>query len=204
MQEKGGIGNGSKGSVTKIGTGTLTLSGASSYAGGTTIADGLLRVRNTTGSATGKNAVLVNGGTLAGGGIIAGAVTIGTGSGPGALLQPAVGASKPTTLTVQSALIFKADGTYTWKLNTKKAKADQVVANGATIESGAQFNFTAVANQQLTAGTVFTALSNTSAAPISGTFANLPDGSTFTAGRNTFQVSYEGGDGNDLTLTVVP
>ena len=34
--------------------------------------------------------------------------------------------------------------------------------------------------------------------------ANLPDGSTFTAGRNNYQASYEGGTGNDLTLTVVP
>jgi hypothetical protein len=51
---------------------------------------------------------------------------------------------------------------------------------------------------------VFTAISNTSATPISGTFANLADGSTLTVGRNNYQVSYSGGDGNDLTLTVVP
>ena len=66
------------------------------------------------------------------------------------------------------------------------------------------FNFTPVANKRLTAGTVFIAISNTSANPIIGTFANLPDGSTFTVGRNKYQVSYSGGDGNDLTLTVVP
>ena len=36
------------------------------------------------------------------------------------------------------------------------------------------------------------------------TFSNLADGSTFTANGNTFQANYEGGDGNDLTLTVVP
>ena len=47
-------------------------------------------------------------------------------------------------------------------------------------------------------------ISNTSATPIVGTFANLPDGSTFTVGTNTFQANYEGSDGNDLTLTVVP
>jgi hypothetical protein len=51
---------------------------------------------------------------------------------------------------------------------------------------------------------MFIAISNTSANPIAGTFANLSDGSTFTAGRNNYQVSYSGGDGNDLTLTVVP
>ena len=101
-------------------------------------------------------------------------------------------------------LAFKADGSYTCKLNTKRARADQVVANGVTIETGAQFNFTPVANKRLTAGTVFTAISNTAATSITGTFTNLPDGSTFTVGRNSYQVSYSGGDGNDLTLTVVP
>ena len=39
-------------------------------------------------------------------------------------------------------------------------------------------------------------------APIAGTFANLPDGATIKIGNNTFQANYEGGDGNDLTLTV--
>jgi hypothetical protein len=61
-----------------------------------------------------------------------------------------------------------------------------------------------VANKRLTPGTVFTAISNTSANPITGTFTNLPDDSTFTVGGNTYQVDYQGGDGNDLTLTVVP
>jgi len=55
----------------------------------------------------------------------------------------------------------------------------------------------------LTSGTVLSAISNTSADPISGTFSNLPDGGTITVGSNIFQANYEGGDGNDLTLTVV-
>ena len=159
---------------------------------------------NQTGSGTGPGPVAVNAGTLGGRGIIAGPTTIGAGRGSGAFLQPSVGASRPTTLTMQSALTFKADSSYTYQLNTKKARADQVVANGVTIESGTQFNFTPVANRRLTAGAVFTAISNTSASPTTGTFANLPEGSIFTAGRNKYQISYSGGDGNDLTLTVVP
>ena len=75
---------------------------------------------------------------------------------------------------------------------------------GVNIQSGAQFDFQPVANKRLTLGSVFSAINNTSASAIAGTFANLPDGSTFAAGRNNYQVSYEGGDGNDLTLTVVP
>ena len=47
-------------------------------------------------------------------------------------------------------------------------------------------------------------IDNTAATQIAGTFGNLPDGSVFMVGRNTFQASYSGGDGNDLTFTVVP
>ena len=105
-------------------------------------------------------------------------------------------------LTIQSPRTFKADGTYVYKLNTKEARGDQVSANGVTIQSGAQFSFNSVSNKRLHQGLSFTAILNISATPISGTFANLPDGSTFTAGRNKFQANYSGGDGNDLTLTV--
>jgi len=148
--------------------------------------------------------VQVTQGTLAGSGTISGAVTVGTGGGLGAFLAPGKGASEATTLTIQSALTFKVDGIYTYKLNTRRAEADQVIANGVTIDSGAQFSFVSVGNKTLTPGIVFTAISNTSSDPIAGNFANLPDGSTFTVGPNNYQASYEGGDGNDLTLTVVP
>ena len=192
------------GAFTKLGEGMLELSSANTYTGVTTLDAGGLVINNTTGSGTGTGALQVNGGILAGSGIIAGAVTVGTGSGAGAFLTPGMGASTATTLTLQSAVTFKADATYTCRLNTKKTKADQLIANGVTIESGAQFAFKVTGDAQLRTGKTAIVISNTSANPISGTFANLPDGSTFTAGPNTFQVSYEGGDGNDLTLTVIP
>jgi fibronectin-binding autotransporter adhesin len=188
--QDGGMGGGTGGSVIKIGAGTLTLSGANTYTGGTTVRVGALKVSNTSGSGTGSGAVQVDAGTLSGKGIIAGAVTMGTGSGTGAFLAPSSGARQPSILTIHSSLTFKADSTYTYKLNTKKATADKVVANGVTIRSGAQFSFLAVANRKLTNGEVFSVIRNTAATPIAGTFTNLPDGAKFTHGRNTFQVSY--------------
>jgi hypothetical protein len=89
-------------------------------------------------------------------------------------------------------------------VNSSNATADEVVANGVTINSGAQFSFADLGSGTLIPGTGFTVINNTAANPIIGTFSNLPDGSMFTVNGNTYRVNYEGGDGNDLTLTIVP
>jgi autotransporter-associated beta strand protein len=196
IQESGGL--------TKTGTGTFTLTGANTYTGATTVSAGVFVVSNANGSATGTGAVNVSAGTLGGKGIISGAVIIGTGSSVGAFLAPGVASNQAGKLTFKKTLTFKSDSTYTYKLNTNNGRADLVRAKGITIENGAQFAFQPKGNHALPLGTVFTVLNNASATPISGTFANLSDNSIFTAGPNTYQASYSGGDGNDLTLTVVP
>jgi autotransporter-associated beta strand protein len=193
------------GSVFKLGSGTLTLTGANQYSGTTTVIGGALNVANPNGSATGRSLVNVHSGTVGGTGTIAEELNVGDGSGAGAILKPSIGGIKPSTLSIHRTLNLRASSTYTYTLNTNRAEAaDKVIANGVTIDSRAHFNFVALANKTLRPGKVFVAISNAAATPISGTFANLPDGSTFTVGANTYQVSYEGGDGNDLTLTVVP
>jgi autotransporter-associated beta strand protein len=198
-----GIIEGAPGGLTKIGTGSLILTGANTYSGGATVEGGKLVVNNRDGSGTGSGPVQVNVGRLSGRGTIAGSVTVGTGGGPGAALGPGRRGGKPDTLTIQSELSFNSDATYNCGLNTKSAKADQVVANGVTM-NGARFSLLSRSGLALQAGTVLTVIDNIAATPIAGTFANLPDGSTFTTHGNTFQANYQGGDGNDLTLTVVP
>jgi hypothetical protein len=92
----------------------------------------------------------------------------------------------------------------TFKARANQAQADQVIANAVIIDSGAKFLFRGTTQGALSVGTVLTVIANTSATPIAGTFGNLPDDTIFAVDGNHFQASYEGGDGNDLTLTVVP
>ncbi|WP_395352769.1 autotransporter-associated beta strand repeat-containing protein [Variovorax sp. UC122_21] len=84
VSDKGSVfaqpGSGMGGSIVKVGSGTLSLSGANTYTGGTTVAGGTLAANNASGSATGAGAVQVqSGATLAGTGSISGAVDIAKG-----------------------------------------------------------------------------------------------------------------------------
>jgi autotransporter-associated beta strand protein len=199
----GGVIQGVGGSLTKTGSGKLILTNANSYTGGTTVMSGTLLLGNRFGSGTGDGAVQVDGGTFGGRGTVAGPVTVGTGTGLGAFLAPEGRGSQTATFTIQSSLTLNADATYSCDLNSSAiATADEVAANGVTINRGAQISLDDLGAGALTSGTVFTIISNTAPTPIAGVFGNLADGSTLTIGSNTYQVSYEGGDGNDLTLTV--
>ena len=89
VQDTGGIFFGTGGSLAKIGTGTLTLSGANIYTGGTTVSGGTLEVN---GSILGA-ATVNDGATLAGTGSVGGLVTVESGG----TISPG---NSPGTLTV--------------------------------------------------------------------------------------------------------
>ena len=202
--QNGGSHGGVGGSLVKIGGGKFVLAKTNTYTGGTRVLGGQLFVNNYFHSGTGSGPVVVEGGKLGGDGAIGAGVKIGTGSGSGATLAPGPDGRNPGTLQIKRALTFNSDGIYQVQLNTRNASADSVISEGVTINAGAQFDFADIGNGTLPIGTAFTIINNTSATPIAGTFSNLPDGSTFSTNGNAYQVSYEGGDGNDLTLTVVP
>ncbi len=157
-------------------------------------------------SALAHGKVTVDGGTLGGSGIIAGQVTVGSRSGGAeSFLAPAAGTSRTATLTLLSDLRFQATGTYTntFEGSGGEVESDEVIANGVTIEGG-KIDLVGKTQGALETGLVLTLISNTSASPIEGTFSNLADGAIVTVNGNNLQASYAGGDGNDLTLTVLP
>jgi hypothetical protein len=165
-----------------------------------------LTVSNTSGSATGTGPVQVNAGLLGGKGIIAGAVNVGADTPDRPHLAPASGGSTPATVTIQGSLTFQSSGGYNWSVRAKgrRTMSDSVKANGVTIITGATFTVLPQLQGTLQTGTVFTVISNTSASAISGTFSDLADGAIVNVSGNNLQASYSGGNGNDLTLTVVP
>ncbi len=199
--EDGGLIGGTGGALVKAGRGTWTVAGESLYTGGTTLKAGRIFLANSSGSATGNGPVTVTGGTLAGTGIIAGALTFAPGS-TGATLAPGSGVRVPATLTIQRAMTLGAGTNFQVDLKpTGTPAADQVKVAGATIAGGVTLSLRETSRMAPPVGTVFTVIANTSALPTVGTFAGLGEGATIVINGQTFAISYQGGDGNDVTLT---
>lgn len=175
----------------KFSPGTLTLNANNTYSGATTVSDGTLLVNGVQPASM----VLLNGGTLGGTG------TVGTVTSGGAVpkfLRPGgdVGIlnSGSVSLNPSTTLLLVIRGT------NAGISHDQLNVTGSVNLGGSvlSYDFTFAPN----AGDAFTLINNDGADAVIGTFAGLPQGTTFT-NAGVFRISYTGGDGNDVVLTRV-
>lgn len=175
------------GAINKIGNGTLALTAANTYDGGTTVADGRLVANNTSGSAVGTGDVTVaNDATLGGIGFIGTAedasnVVVQTGG----RIAPG---SDVGTLTVNGDVSFATGAILGVEFNgDTPGTYDQLVVHGIATLAG-ELRLNLVAGYLPTVGTTFEILSSTS--PLVGQFDTvvLPALSP-TIG---FEVSYTG------------
>lgn len=134
-----------------------------------------------------------SGGTLKGTGTV-GALTISGSLAPG--LSPGCLNS--------GNLVLNPSATYEFELGGKDACTgyDQMKVSG-TVQAGGSLALSLFNGFKPVRGQVYTIIDNDGNDAVTGTFNNLAEGATFTVGGYVFKVSYAGGSGNDVTLTVM-
>jgi autotransporter-associated beta strand protein len=184
---------GGTGTLVKAGNGTVTMSGANTFLGGSTVSNGTFVLAGSLNSF-----VTVAGGTFGGTGTVNSDVTVNSG-----LLAPGL---SPGVLTVKSNFALGATGTLQVEINgtTPGSGYDQVKLTSASSVITLAGNLAIVATNGLAINSTFVILTNSGSAAVTGTFAGKPPGFTFFTSGYWWRVSYAGGSGNDVTLTIVP
>ncbi len=140
------------------------------------------------------NAVLLNGVKFGGRGVVGtmtsdvDSVSVAPGESPGILTSSNIFWNSFVTFRVEVAGSAPGSG------------HDQLVVHGAATVSGANLAVTNLTS--LPPGTVLTILDNDGADAVGGIFSGRPEGSLLTNNGTIYRLSYVGGDGNDVTLTV--
>lgn len=147
------------------------------------------------GNAPSRNYHVYPGGILGGTGIL-NAIT----ADAGAMLAPGMspGCLSSGNLTFAEGAVFEAQlgGT------TACTEYDQQRVTGTVTLGSATLSTPLWNNYKPAAGNVYTIITNDGSDAVVGTFKNLAEGATYTQDGYVIQVSYAGGDGNDVTLTV--
>lgn len=114
--------------------------------------------------------------------------TLAPGTSPGCL------AAGNTSFANGSTFDIEIGGTVACSGYDKLNVTGTVNVTGATLKVSLYNNFAPVV------GSTFTIIDNDSNDAVTGTFNGSPEGGEYTQGGYTYQVSYIGGDGNDVTL----
>jgi hypothetical protein len=178
------------------GTGTVIIGSSITNSGSITVQTGTLALYSAGGTNTGGVFTISAGATLDL--TYNTTVTYGgtyTGSGAGAV------ALKYGTLAVAGSYTEASTATLTIKIGGRASSPTigSIVSTTGSVSLAGKLTVTATSTPS--GGTAFTILDNEGGSAISGMFAGLPEGATFTVNGMTFQISYVGGDGHDVVIT---
>ena len=190
-----GIGYASGFTVGKTGSGTFSMTGTNTFsAGNTTIAAGKMVIN---GYQPQSPVIVYSGATLGGSGTvgpIAASGIISPGTSPGILTS--------------SNVTFTSSGNLTMQLTgpTPGTGYDQMNVRGTNALANATLTVLPAFTTPVAIGQKFIIINNDLSDAITGTFSGLAEGATNTVGGYKFAISYAGGTGNDvvLTLTSIP
>jgi autotransporter-associated beta strand protein len=174
----------------KFGTGTFTLTGTNSCTGYTYAQAGTLIIN---GNQPQVPVYVTSGATLGGTGavgIVAAYGIISPGASPGILNTSNVTFSASGNLTVQLTGL------------TPGNSYDQLNVTGTVSLASAALTVVPAFATPVSIGQQFTIINNDLSDAITGTFSGLAEGATNTAGNYQFTISYVGGTGNDVVLTL--
>jgi autotransporter-associated beta strand protein len=198
---------GGDGSLTKDGSGTLIVTRNNNYGGGTFVNGGTLLVNGVGDLGTG-NVFVNNSGTLGGNttstinrGVFGN--TVGVTVTAGGNLAPGNGGNNTAVITV-NALTLQPASNFRIDINGTSPGTgyDRLVltASGNNRFVITNSNLVVTVGTTLSVGQTFLIAQRTAGGPVTGVFAQ---GSSVVGSDGTmFSVSYTGGDGNDIVLTV--
>jgi autotransporter-associated beta strand protein len=205
----GGVLSGTGGLI-KVGSGTLTLTNTLPVSGPTTIRAGKLVLANRAALAAPATVAVNPGAQLLASGLSNGPLAVSVLTGGGTLvgplavtgtLAPGTATNALATLTVSNALNLA--GTFEVDL-AAPGQSDRLLVRGgaaATVILAGPLHLNAAPG--ILAGTSFTLIDNDGAEPVQGRFTDRPPATTFAESGYTWEISYTGGDGNDVVLTAV-
>ena len=172
------------------GNGSNTINGIiqnGSSAASLTVQSGTWTLSN---AHTFSGATTVSGGTLALSGSLVSPLTVNAGT---FAPRGTPATSGPLTLNAGGTIQIRING------STVGTQYDQLTTTGDATLNGA---LDLIAAPGLAAGSTFRILNKGSAGSVAGTFAGKPEASTFSDDGYTWIISYVGGDGNDVALTL--
>jgi autotransporter-associated beta strand protein len=179
-------------SLIKSGAGRVVLAAGNVISGITAVTAGSLIVNGTNLQSTTQ----VQGGVLGGMGSIGPLTATSGGVSPGDTGAGLLTVNGPAALNAGVSLLIDILGAAPGTSHDQLRVASGISLNNATLTLAG--SFVGPANQ------TFVIVDNTSGGPIVGTFASLPEGTTFAATNGiSYRITYIGGTGNDVVLTQI-